>query len=166
MPKIKQKIQTFLWFDHQAEEAAKYYVSVFPDSRILAVSHYNSAMPERKGSVMVCKFELCGQEFLALNGGPEFTFNESISLLVECETQREVDELWDKLISGGGSESQCGWLKDKFGLSWQITPSRLLELVQDPDDAIASRAMQAMLSMKKIILADIEGAVEERPALQ
>jgi predicted 3-demethylubiquinone-9 3-methyltransferase (glyoxalase superfamily) len=159
MAKIKQKIKTFLWYDRQAEEAANFYVSVFPNSRILAISHYNSSIPDKQGSVMVCRFELDGQEFLALNGGPAFTLNESVSLLVECDTQAEVDELWEKLTAGG-SEAPCGWLKDKFGLSWQITPWRLLELVQDPDDAKAARAMQAMFSMKKIIIADIERAVQ------
>lgn len=159
MAKIKQKIKTFLWYDREAEEAANYYVSVFPGSKIISVSHYNSAVPDKKGSVMVCKFELSGQEFLALNGGAPEKFNESVSLLVECETQREIDELWSRLTVGG-SEKPCGWLTDKFGLSWQITPSRLLELVQDPDDTKASRAMRAMFSMKKIIIADLERAVQ------
>jgi predicted 3-demethylubiquinone-9 3-methyltransferase (glyoxalase superfamily) len=158
MARIKQKIKTFLWYDRQAQEAAKFYVSVFPNSKILSVSHYNSAMPGKKGMVMMCKFRLGGQEFLALNGGAEPKFTESVSLLVECETQAEVDKYWNKL-SAGGSEMPCGWLKDKFGLRWQITPSRLLKLVQDPNDAKASRAMQAMFSMKKIIIADIERAV-------
>lgn len=157
MTKIKQKIKTFLWYDHEAEEAANYYVSVFPDSKIISTSHYNSAVPSKKGSVMVCKFELAGQEFLALNGGPQQNFNDSISLFVECETQAEIDEIWSRLTAGG-SERPCGWLTDKFGLSWQIAPSRLLELVQDPDDTKASRAMQAMFSMKKIIIADVEQA--------
>ncbi|MEX5219855.1 MAG: VOC family protein [Nitrospira sp.] len=158
MAKIKQKIQTFLWYDHEAEEAANYYVSVFPDSRIISISRYNSAIPDKKGSVMMCKFQLAGQEFLALNGGSQEKFNDSISLLVECETQAEIDELWSTLTEGG-SERPCGWLTDKFGLSWQIAPTRLLELVQDPDDTKASQAMQAMFSMKKIIIADIERAV-------
>jgi predicted 3-demethylubiquinone-9 3-methyltransferase (glyoxalase superfamily) len=150
MAKIRQRIKTFLWYDHEAEAAATYYVSVFPDSRIISVSHYNSALPEQKGSVMMCKFELAGQEFLALNGGRQQNFNDSISLVVECETQAEIDELWGKLTARG-SERPCGWLTDRFGLSWQIAPSRLLELVQDPDDAVASRAMQAMFSMRKIV---------------
>lgn len=158
MARIKQKIKTFLWYDRQAEEAAKFYVSVFPNSKVLSVSRYNSAVPDKKGMVMMCKFRLAGQEFLALNGGPEPKFTESVSLLVECETQAEVDKFWNKL-SAGGSEMPCGWLKDKFGLRWQITPSRLLKLVQDPNEAKASRAMQAMFSMKKIIIADIERAV-------
>jgi predicted 3-demethylubiquinone-9 3-methyltransferase (glyoxalase superfamily) len=158
MAKIKQKIKPFLWYDHEAEEAANYYVSVFPDSKVISISHYNSAIPDKKGSVMMCKFELAGQEFLALNGGSQEKFNDSISLLVECETQAEIDELWSRLTAGG-SERPCGWLTDKFGLSWQLAPSRLLELVQDPDDTKASRAMQAMFSMKRIIIADIERAV-------
>jgi predicted 3-demethylubiquinone-9 3-methyltransferase (glyoxalase superfamily) len=158
MAKITQKITTFLWFDDQAEEAMKFYVSVFPDSKVLSISHYNSAVPGKKGSVMVCKFQLADQEFLALNGGPNAEFNESVSLFVQCETQTEIDDLWSKL-SEGGSERPCGWLTDKFGLCWQTAPSRLLELVQDRDDAKASRAMQAMFGMKKIIIADLERAV-------
>ncbi len=160
MAKITQKITTFLWFDDQAEEAMNFYVSVFADSKILSISHYNSAGPGKKGSVMLCKFKLAGQEFMALNGGPQTKFNQSISLFVQCETQAEIDDLWNKL-SEGGSELPCGWLTDKFGLSWQIAPARLLELVEDRDDARASRAMQAMFGMKKIIIADLERAVRD-----
>jgi predicted 3-demethylubiquinone-9 3-methyltransferase (glyoxalase superfamily) len=158
MARIHQAIKPFLWFEDQAEEAARFYVSVFPDSRIVTMSRYNSALPDKKGSVMVCKFELMGQEFLALNGGSKPEYNDSISLLVECETQAEVDHLWGKLTAGGGSERPCGWLKDKYGVSWQVTPRRLLELVQDPDEAKAARAMQAMFTMKKIVIAEIERA--------
>ena len=123
------------------------------------MSRYSSALPDRKGSVMLCNFELDGQAFIALNGGTDPGYNDAISLLVECETQAEVDELWGKLTAGG-SERPCGWLKDKFGVSWQVAPRRLLALVQDPDDARASRAMQAMFSMTKIDIAEIERAVQ------
>lgn len=123
------------------------------------MSRYSSALPDRKGSVMLCNFELDGQAFIALNGGTDPGYNDAISLLVECETQAEVDELWGKLTAGG-SERPCGWLRDKFGVSWQVAPKRLLALVQDPDDARASRAMRAMFAMTKIVIADIERAVQ------
>jgi len=142
-----QKITTFLWFDANAEEAINFYVSIFKNSKIVDVT--------RNGDkVMVGTFELEGQRFIALNGGPHFKFTEAISLFVSCETQEEVDELWEKLIAGGGAPSQCGWLKDKFGLSWQIIPSVLMKLMSDPDREKAGRVTQAMLRMKKI---DIEG---------
>jgi len=145
----KQKIATFLWFDANAEEAAKHYVSIFKNSKILSVTRYGDAGPGPKGSVMTVNFQLEGQEFIALNGGPHFKFTEAISLLVNCDTQREVDELWSKL-SAGGEESQCGWLKDKYGLSWQIIPTALFELMQDRDPGKSKRVMEAMLQMKKI----------------
>ncbi len=149
-----QKIVTFLWFDDNAETAMNFYTSVFPNSRIVSVRRYGDAGPGAKGSVMTGTFELHGQQFMALNAGPRFKFNEAISLMVNCETQAEVDDLWAKLTADGGQESQCGWLKDKFGLSWQIIPTALGNYLGDLDPARAQRAVQAMLGMKKI---DIEG---------
>lgn len=148
-----QKITPFLWFDNQAEEAMNLYVSIFKNSKIVSVSRYGDAGPGPKGSVMTATFQLDGQEFIALNGGPHFKFTEAISLFVKCQTQQEVDELWEKL-SQGGQKSQCGWLKDKFGLSWQIVPTILGELLADKDREKSTRVMQAMLQMTKI---DIEG---------
>jgi len=148
-----QKITPFLWFDGQAEEAANFYTSVFKDSKILDIARYGEAGPGAKGTVMMATFQLEGQKFMALNGGPTYTFSPAISLFVDCETQAEVDELWEKL-SDGGSEVQCGWLKDKFGLSWQIIPRALMELMQDKDSAKSQRVFQAMLQMTKI---DVEG---------
>ncbi len=153
----KQKIKTFLWFDKEAEAAARLYTSIFRNSRITTVARYGDAGPGPKGSVMTVAFELEGQEFLALNGGPQFRFTEAISLLVTCESQQEIDELWSKLTAGG-QESQCGWLKDRYGLSWQIVPSALPHLLQDPDPAKSARVMQAMLQMKKMDLARLERA--------
>jgi predicted 3-demethylubiquinone-9 3-methyltransferase (glyoxalase superfamily) len=147
-----QKITPFLWFDGKAEEAMNFYISIFKNSKILSVSRYGEAGPGPKGTVMTAKFELNGQEFIALNGGPQFTFTEAISFVVSCETQQEVDELWEKL-SQGGQKSRCGWLKDKYGLSWQVIPTVLVELLQNKDPAKSSRVMQAMLQMDKI---DIE----------
>ncbi|MFE7787756.1 VOC family protein [Streptomyces sp. NPDC057460] len=148
-----QKIKTFLWFDNQAEEAANHYVSIFGgDSKVLGVTHYTEASPGEPGAVMTVEFRLAGQEYIALNGGPQFPFTEAISLSVDCESQAEVDELWAKLTDGG-EESQCGWLRDKYGLSWQIVPRGLSEALSDPDPAKADRAMKAMLGMKKL---DIE----------
>lgn len=152
-----QKITTFLWFDDRAEEAVEHYMSCFGDSRIVDVRRYGEAGPGRAGSVMTILFELAGQRFIALNGGPQYTFNEAVSLSVDCTTQEEVDELWAKL-SDGGEEGPCGWLKDKFGLSWQIVPRRLMELLGDPDPARAERAMKAMLGMKKIDIQELEDA--------
>ena len=149
-----QKITTFLWFDTQAEEAMKFYVSIFKNSKIV------STMPGPDGKVMTGTFELEGQRFMALNGGPHFKFTEAISLFVNCETQAEVDELWNKLTAGGGAESQCGWLKDKFGLSWQIVPSALGRMFGDKDRAKAGRAMQAMLQMKKLDIAKLQRAFD------
>jgi predicted 3-demethylubiquinone-9 3-methyltransferase (glyoxalase superfamily) len=153
MAAIKQKITPFLWFDHQAEEAAAYYVSIFKNSRIHSVVRYGdeaaAASGQPKGSVMTVAFELDGQEFTALNGGPMFKFTEAISLVVHCETQEEVDHFWAKL-SAGGQEVQCGWLRDRFGVSWQIVPTVLPELLQGKDPEKARRVMAAMLKMKKL----------------
>ncbi len=145
----RQKITPFLWFDNQAEEAANFYVSIFKNSRVTGIDRYGEAGPLPKGTVMTASFELEGQGFIALNGGPEFKFTEAISLFVNCETQAEVDELWAKL-SAGGEEGPCGWLKDKYGLSWQIVPTILHELLGDPDPEKSQRVMKAMLQMKKL----------------
>jgi predicted 3-demethylubiquinone-9 3-methyltransferase (glyoxalase superfamily) len=151
------KLTPCLWFDTQAEEAANFYTSVFPRSRIVGVSRYGKAGPRPEGMVMTVDFELDGQPFVALNGGPEFTFNEAISFQMSCETQGEVDEFWSRL-SEGGEEGPCGWLKDRYGVSWQIIPTRLMELVSDPDPERSQRAMTAMLGMKKIDVATLEQA--------
>jgi len=150
-------ISPFLWFDTQAEDAAKHYVSIFSNSKILKVSRYGDAGPGPKGSVLTVTFELDGQRFTALNGGPRFKFTEAISFVIDCKTQEEVDHFWSKL-SAGGEESQCGWLKDKFGLSWQVIPTVLGELITDPDPAKSKRAMEAMLKMKKIDIAALRNA--------
>ena len=144
-----QKITTYLWFDNQVKEAANFYVSLFPDSKITSVNP------------MIVTFSLAGQEFMALNGGPTYKFNEAVSLFVSCETQDEVDHLWEKLTADGGSESQCGWLKDKYGLSWQIIPKALMTLMSDPDQKKAGRVMQAMLQMKKIVVSDLQKAYDQ-----
>jgi len=157
---LNQKITTFLWYDDQAEEAAKFYTSLFKNSKITDVARYSEAGPGNPGSVMTVVFELEGQEFIALNGGPEFKFTEAISLMVECEDQEEVDQLWEKLTSDGGQEQSCGWLKDKYGLCWQIIPRGLLELVTGLDSKKSSQAMQAMFKMKKIDLETIRRAYE------
>ncbi|HXC43528.1 MAG TPA: VOC family protein [Candidatus Dormibacteraeota bacterium] len=147
------RITPFLWFDDKAEEAANFYVSVFKNSKIGSIARYSDAGPGPKGSVMTVSFELEGQPFIALNGGPLYTFSPAISFFVDCKTQQEVDELWDKLTAGGG-EVECGWLRDKYGLSWQIIPTALLELMQDKDPVKSQRVFKAMLQMTKI---DIEG---------
>ncbi len=154
------KITPCLWFDTEGEEAATFYTSVFPNSRILEVARYGSAGPRPEGMVMTVSFELDGQRFTALNGGPEFTFNESISFEVECDTQDDVDAFWSKL-SDGGEEGPCGWLKDRYGVSWQIVPRRLTELLQDPDREKSQRVMRAMLAMKKIEVDALERAAAE-----
>jgi predicted 3-demethylubiquinone-9 3-methyltransferase (glyoxalase superfamily) len=153
------KITPFLWFDNRAEEAMNFYVSIFKNSKILSVSRYGEGGPGEKGTVMTGTFQLDGQEFFALNGGPEFTFTPAISFFVNCETQQEVDELWDKL-SEGGEKGRCGWLKDKYGLSWQIIPSVLGELMQDKDAEKANRVMMAMLQMDKIDIKILKQAYE------
>lgn len=144
-----QKITPYLWFEDQAEEAVNFYTSIFKNSKVLNVSRYGEAGPGPAGSVMTATFELDGQEFMALNGGPQYKFTEAISFLVNCKTQKEVDELWEKL-SDGGEEGPCGWLKDKFGVSWQIIPTALGEMLSDPNPSKAQRVMEAMLKMKKI----------------
>jgi predicted 3-demethylubiquinone-9 3-methyltransferase (glyoxalase superfamily) len=154
-----QKITPFLWFDNNAEEAANFYVSIFKTAKILAVSRYGDAGPGPKGSVMTVAFELEGQKFVGLNGGPMFKFSEAISFVVNCETQAEVDELWQKL-SGGGQTQACGWLKDKFGLSWQIVPKVLPELLTQKDAEKAKRVMQAMMTMTKIDIAGLKQAAQ------
>jgi predicted 3-demethylubiquinone-9 3-methyltransferase (glyoxalase superfamily) len=153
-----QKIAPCLWFNFNAEEAVSLYLSVFKDGRILKTSRYGESHPEHQGKVMVMEFELFGQRFRALNGGPNFTFNEAVSLVVDCENQAEVDAYWSALTAEGGSEGRCGWLKDRFGLSWQIVPRRLGELLGDADKTGAGRAAQAMLSMKKLDIAALEAA--------
>ena len=154
------KITPFLWFNDNAEEAMNFYCSVFKHAKVGKVSRYGDAGPRPKGSVMTATFELEGQEFVALNGGPHFQFTEAVSFYVKCENQAEVDYFWEKLLAGGGTESQCGWLKDRFGLSWQIVPNRLMELIGDKDPKRATAALQAMLQMKKIVIADIEKAAK------
>lgn len=158
-----QKITPFLWFDDLAEEAAEHYTSLFPDSRIVHVQRYGEAGPGAPGTVMTVTFELAGQQFIALNGGPQFTFNEAVSLYVDCTAQEEVDELWEKL-GAGGEEGPCGWLKDRYGVSWQIIPRTLTDLLGDPDPVKSDRVMKAMLQMTKIdIRALEEAAYEEAP---
>lgn len=156
MAKHIQKIVPFLWFDYQAEEAVNFYTGIFEDSKITAVTRYGDVGPGPKGTVMTIAFELAGQQFVALNGGPHFQFTEAISFVVNCETQEEIDDLWAKL-SDGGTE-QCGWLKDKYGLSWQIVPTRLPELLQGNDPEASQRAMKAMLQMKKLDIGELERA--------
>lgn len=153
-----QKITPNLWFDTQAEEAARFYISVFKNSKINAVTRYPPGSFDRSGQVLTVSFELEGQEYIALNGGPEFRFTEAISLSVDCATQEEVDDLWEKLTADGGEESMCGWLKDKYGLSWQIVPRRLVELLNEADDERKLRVTQAMLKMKKIEVNKLEEA--------
>ena len=156
-----QKITPFLWYDDKAEEAANFYVSIFKNSKILSVTRYGEAGPGPKGTVMIVEFQLQGQEFIALNGGPHFKFTEAISFVVNCETQEEVDHFWEKL-SEGGAESQCGWLKDKYGLSWQVVPTILGELMRDKDASKSQRVMKAMLQMKKIDIKTLKRAYEQQ----
>ena len=156
-----QKITPFLWFDGQAEEAMHFYTSVFKNSRVGSIQRYGDAGPGPKGLVMSCTFELEGMEFVALNGGPHFTFTPAISFFVNCETQQEVDELWEKL-SEGGEKNSCGWLKDKYGVSWQIIPTTLGKLLQDPDPVKSTRVMKAMLTMHKIDIEALKRAYENR----
>jgi predicted 3-demethylubiquinone-9 3-methyltransferase (glyoxalase superfamily) len=162
MPSI-QKITPFLWFDDQAEEAAEFYMSIFKNSKLLSIARYGEAGREvhgkRPGSAMVVSFELEGQAFTALNGGPTFKFNEAISFQVSCETQDEVDHYWDRLSAGGDDRAQqCGWLKDRYGVSWQVVPAVLPELLMDPDPGKSGRAMEAMLRMKKLDIATLKRA--------
>ncbi|MBS1156048.1 MAG: 3-demethylubiquinone-9 3-methyltransferase [Proteobacteria bacterium] len=152
------RISTCLWFDGQAEEAAAFYVAIFKNSSIVETLYCLQEMHRPKGSVLTVSFVLDGQEFLALNGGPEFTFSPAISFMVNCETQEEIDDYWKKLTADGGKEVECGWLTDKFGVSWQIVPSALLKMLNDPDTAAAERAFAAMLKMKKLDIAQLKQA--------
>ena len=154
-----QKITPFLWYDNQAEEAATFYVSIFNNSKVKSINRYGDAGPGPKGSVMIVKFQLEGQDFIALNGGPTFQFTPAISLFVDCETQEEVDQLWEKL-SAGGRKDRCGWLQDKYGLSWQIVPRALQTLMSDPDPKKSQRVMKAMLQMDKIDIKKLQDAHE------
>jgi predicted 3-demethylubiquinone-9 3-methyltransferase (glyoxalase superfamily) len=156
-----QKITTFLWFDDQALEAAELYTSLFEDSAVVSVQHYGEGGPGKAGTVMSVTFRLAGQQYIGLNGGPMFPFTEAISLSVDCQSQAEVDRLWERLTSDGGEPGQCGWLKDKYGLSWQIVPGRLGELLSDPDPAAAQRVMSAMLGMHKIEIPALENAYRQ-----
>ncbi|HEV7243245.1 MAG TPA: VOC family protein [Thermoanaerobaculia bacterium] len=152
-------ITPFLWFDAQAEEAANFYASVFPNSKIGKISRYGDAGPGPKGSVMTIEFNLDGQDFIGLNGGPHFKFTEAVSFSIDCKSQEEVDHYWNTL-SAGGEEGPCGWLKDKYGLSWQVNPRILGEMLNDPNPAKAKAAMEAMLKMKKIVIADLQKAYD------
>jgi predicted 3-demethylubiquinone-9 3-methyltransferase (glyoxalase superfamily) len=154
---IKQRISPFLWFDRQAEEAANFYVSIFPNSKVSSISRYGEVGPGPKGSVMTVGFELDGLSFTGLNGGPRYKFTEALSLVVHCETQAEVDHYWNKL-SAGGKEVACGWLQDKYGLSWQIVPNALMEFLHDKDPVKSQRVMAAMLQMTKIDIAGLKAA--------
>jgi predicted 3-demethylubiquinone-9 3-methyltransferase (glyoxalase superfamily) len=153
-----------LWFDKQAEEAANFYCSVFPNSRIIAVSHYPENSPGPAGEVMTVEWEIDGNRFVGINGGPQFTFSEAVSFMIECDTQDEIDDYWAKLTADGGEEGPCGWCKDRFGLSWQVTPRGMDEVFSDPDKARAERAMQAMLQMKKLDIAALRAAADGEPA--
>ena len=160
---MQQRIVPNLWFDTEAEEAAAFYTSVFKHSRIVSVAHYTEAGPRPAGTVMVVEFELDGQRFVGINGGPQFTFDEAVSLQVNCETQEEIDYYWERLTEGG-EEGPCGWLKDRYGLSWQVTPTGMDELFADPDPKRAERAMQAMFGMKKLDIAALRSAADGVPA--
>ena len=162
---IKQKITTYLWFDNQAEEAMNFYVSIFKNSKVLGVTRYGEAGPGPKGSVMIGTFQLEGQQFIALNGGPHFKFNEAISLQIMCKSQEEIDRYWEKLGAGGDPKAQvCGWLKDKYGLSWQVAPEGMEEMYADVDSPGASRVMEAMLKMKKLDMEALKEAYEGETA--
>jgi predicted 3-demethylubiquinone-9 3-methyltransferase (glyoxalase superfamily) len=154
----------FLWFDHQALEAAELYVSLFPNSEILEVTHYGPDSPGTEGAVMTVSFTLDGQHYLALNGGPQFPFTEAISFQIACSSQEEVDHYWYGLTANGGQESQCGWLRDRFGLSWQVVPDALPALLSDPDPGRAHRATQAMLAMRRLDIAELRDAADALPA--
>ena len=160
---MQQRITPNLWFDTEAEEAARFYISVFKNSRIVTVTHYTEAGPRAAGMVMTVEFELDGQRFVGINGGPEFTFDEAVSFQIDCADQAEVDFFWEKL-SEGGQEGPCGWLKDRFGLSWQVVPAGMEELFADPDPKRAERAMKAMLEMRKLDIAALQRAADGVPA--
>jgi predicted 3-demethylubiquinone-9 3-methyltransferase (glyoxalase superfamily) len=154
-----QKISTCLWFDSQAEEAARFYVSVFKNSRVVGLTHFTEGLPRPAGTVMTVQFILDGEEFVALNGGSQYTFSPAISLVANCDTQEEVDHLWQKLCEGG-EEVQCGWLRDKYGISWQVVPVALMEMLSTSDEAASQRAVAAMLAMKKLDIAALRRAYE------
>ena len=156
---MSQRIIPNLWFDTEAEEAANFYVSVFPNSRIVAVTHYTDAGPREAGMVLTVEFDLDGQRFVGINGGPEFTFDEAVSFQIDCSDKEEVDYYWERLTDGG-QEAQCGWLKDRYGLSWQVVPAGMAELFADPDPDRARRAMEAMLQMVKIDVAALQRAAD------
>ena len=160
---MQQKITPNLWFDTESEEAAAFYTSIFKNSRIVSVAHYTEAGPRPAGTVMTVEFELDGQRFVAINGGPQFKFDEAVSFQITCETQDEIDYYWDKLTDGG-SEGPCGWCKDRFGLSWQVVPTGMDELFSDPDQTRAQRAMEAMFGMRKLDVAALERAADGVPA--
>ena len=160
---LQNRIVPNLWFDTQAEEAAEFYVSVFPSGRIVDVARYTDAGPGPVGEVMTVEFELDGQRFVGINGGPDFKFNEAVSFEIKCETQEEIDYFWERL-SDGGSEGPCGWLKDRYGLFWQVVPTGMEELFADPDPKRAERAMQAMLGMGKLDIAALQNAADGVPA--
>ena len=154
------KLTTCLWFDKQAEDAANHYVAIFPNSKITGGERYPEGAPGEAGSVMTVTFELDGKQFMGLNGGPHFQFNEAVSFVIDCRDQAEVDYYWERLLAGGGKESQCGWLKDKFGVSWQVVPRQLFELTSGPDKARNQRVFSAMLKMVKIDVAELERAAK------
>jgi len=158
MSAIRPKIQPCLWFDFNAEEAVDYYIGLFPDSRIVSLFHYNDSIPALKGRVLMIDFELAGERFLALNGGPNFPFTNAISLSIDCADQAEVDRLWTRIAADGGEPGDCGWIKDKYGLSWQVVPRGMVELFGDDDPERAARAMRAMMTMKKLDLATVQRA--------
>jgi len=154
----RQKITPFLWFDTQAAEAAQFYLSVFKEGKIINTTQWGEAGPGPKGSVMTVAFELAGQQFVALNGGPNFKFTEAVSFVVNCDTQEEIDHYWEALVSGGGAHIECGWLKDKYGLAWQIVPTIFWDLIQDADSARTERVMHALMQMRKLDIATLERA--------
>jgi predicted 3-demethylubiquinone-9 3-methyltransferase (glyoxalase superfamily) len=161
---MAQKITPNLWFDTEAEEAANFYISVFKNARMVSIARYTEAGPREAGMVMTVEFELDGQRFVGINGGPDFKFNEAVSFQIDCEDQEEIDYYWDKLVEGGGEEGPCGWLKDRFGVSWQVVPAGMDELFNDPDPEKARRAMEAMLQMRRIDVAALRAAAEGVPA--
>ncbi|HEX8649133.1 MAG TPA: VOC family protein [Thermoleophilaceae bacterium] len=161
---IQQKLVPNLWFDTEAEEAAEFYCSIFPNSRILGSSRYTEDSPGETGTVMTVEWEIEGTRFVGINGGPLFKFNEAVSFMISCEDQDEIDYYWEKLIAGGGEEGPCGWLKDRFGLSWQVTPKGMDELFGHPDPDRANRAMKAMLKMKKLDVEELRRAADGVPA--
>ena len=161
---MQQKLTPNLWFDTEAEEAAEFYCSVFEDSRIVSKTHYNEAGPREAGMVMTVEWELNGMRFVGINGGPEFKFDEAISFAISCEDQDEVDYYWEKLTADGGSDGPCGWLKDRYGLCWQVVPTGMDEVLNDPDPERGRRAMEAMLKMRKIDIAELRRAADGVPA--